>query len=293
MSAASASAPPSPARAPRIDSPLFRRAVDFVDAGDVASLRQLLTEHPELGTARAEEDGAFAGSYFARPTLLHFVANNPIRAAVMPPNALAVTDAILDAGADVDAVTLGGNPHTTLGMVASGQRSREAGVQVALIELLVRRGANPSLALDPAVVHHERDAIAALLRLGAEPGLEASAGVGDVQRLRRHLASDPPPSPKQIARAMHWAASNGQRATTDALLDAGLIDVNAELEPYGTAAHWAAYNGHRELLEHLLARGADPSRRDREYGGDLVGWADHAGQRDIAMWLRARKGVQS
>ena len=65
-----------PARtAPRIDNPKFRKAVELIDGGRVHELRQWISDNPELLTATAEEDGSFAGDYFARPRLIWFVAN--------------------------------------------------------------------------------------------------------------------------------------------------------------------------------------------------------------------------
>src|SRR5260221_7119602 len=60
----------------RIGDPVFRRAVDLMDAGDVDGLRAHLRSHPDLVRKHVELEG---GNYFQHPTLLEFVAENPIR----------------------------------------------------------------------------------------------------------------------------------------------------------------------------------------------------------------------
>ncbi len=136
----------------RILDPLFRAAVEAIDSGEVDKLRELLQKNPGLVRQRAEEEGWFAGNYFRHPTLLHFVANNPYRHQTMPPRILESTEAILDAGADINAATETGeeNDHGVLGLVTSCEPARKDGLQIPLIELLVRRGANSTLGLDPA-----------------------------------------------------------------------------------------------------------------------------------------------
>lgn len=60
----------------RIEDATFRRAVDLLDAGDVAGLRAHLDQHPNLVHQHVAFEG---GNYFRNPTLLKFVAENPVR----------------------------------------------------------------------------------------------------------------------------------------------------------------------------------------------------------------------
>jgi hypothetical protein len=53
----------------------FRRAVELIDAGDVAQLRAQLREHPGLARQRVGIPGAH---YFSKPSLLDFIAQNPV-----------------------------------------------------------------------------------------------------------------------------------------------------------------------------------------------------------------------
>jgi ankyrin repeat protein len=282
---------------PRIDDPVFRRAVEALDAGDVETLQRLLREQPRLAAVHAEEDhGSFAGAYFARPALLWFVANNPVRSETMPRNIVQIAEAIIDAGATREDITY------TLGLVSSGRVAREQGLQIPLIDLLVRRGGDPSRALDAAVQEHAHDATAALLRLGAKPSLAAAAGSGDVRRVRELLAMREsgeaggtwsPEIGDAVQAAWYNAAANGRTACIEALLDAGVIDVNARVAHGTTALHLAAYSGHREAAERLLAGGADATIHDARYDSTAAGWAEHAGHGDLARWLREREGASA
>jgi hypothetical protein len=83
----------------RIESAVFRRAVDLLDAGDTESLRSYLNEHPRLVHHRVTFEG---GNYFRNPTLLQFVAENPIRRGTLPANIVQVAKLILEAGAKSD-----------------------------------------------------------------------------------------------------------------------------------------------------------------------------------------------
>ena len=81
----------------RIEDAAFRRAVELIDAGDVEGLRMHLKRHPNLTRKRVVFEG---GNYFRNPTLLEFVAENPVRHGKLPKNIVEVTKLILDAGVD-------------------------------------------------------------------------------------------------------------------------------------------------------------------------------------------------
>lgn len=269
----------------RILDPIFRSAVEAINAGQVEILRDLLTRHPRLAHQRAEEEGWFAGVYFRHPTLLHFVANNPYRHESMPPRILESTEAILDAGADINASTETDNSHSVLGLVTSCEPARMNGLQIPLIELLMRRGADGSRGLDPAIIHGEMGSVECLLRLGAQHTLMSAAAMGRCRKLQEHLKRHP--SDQKICEAAAAAAMHGQIATTEILIEAG-FEVNARIttHPYTpTLLHQAAWWGHRDLAEWLLERGADPTLRDTQFQGTPAGWASHNGQTDLAKFL--------
>ena len=73
---------------------LFRRGVDLIDAGDTASLTRLLAENPAIIHQRVVFEGE---GYFENPSLLEFVAENPIRYGRLPPHILEITRALVAA----------------------------------------------------------------------------------------------------------------------------------------------------------------------------------------------------
>src|SRR3954468_21700744 len=97
----------------RVTDRRFRQAVDLLDDGDVEGLRRLLADAPGLATQRVHFEG---GNYFREPSLLEFVAENPVRHDGLPPNVVDVARVILDAGAKSDARSV----RSTLELVASG-----------------------------------------------------------------------------------------------------------------------------------------------------------------------------
>src|ERR1700732_1475207 len=108
----------------RIEDPTFRRAVELLDAGDVAGLWEHLNRHPHLARQRVVFEG---GNYFRNPTLLEFVAENPVRRGTLPQNIVQVAKAILDAGVEQSAL------NEALMLVATGSVPRECCASVLLI----------------------------------------------------------------------------------------------------------------------------------------------------------------
>src|ERR1700757_553380 len=93
----------------RIEDATFRRAVDLIDAGDASGLRAHLKQHPKL----VHQHVAFEGwNYFHNPTLLQFIAENPVRHGKLPANIVEVARVILDAGAESNTSEL----NETLGL---------------------------------------------------------------------------------------------------------------------------------------------------------------------------------
>ena len=66
-------------------------------AGDIAGLRTRLNQHPNLVHQHVAFEG---GNYFRYPTLLEFVAENPVRQGTLPDNIVRVAKVILDAGVE-------------------------------------------------------------------------------------------------------------------------------------------------------------------------------------------------
>src|SRR6202162_3098973 len=150
----------------RIENATFRRAVELLDAGDVSGLRAHLNQHPTLVNQQVVFEG---GNYFRNPTLLEFVAENPVRHGTLPPNIVELTRVILDAGPNQSA------KNETLMLVSTGSVPRECRAQLPLIDLLCQYGADANSALHAAALHGEFEAVNALIARGARVDLPVAA----------------------------------------------------------------------------------------------------------------------
>jgi ankyrin repeat protein len=266
----------------RIEDPAFRQAVDLIDAGEAEKLRLYLNERPNLARQRISFDG---GNYFRNPSLLEFVAENPIRRGTLPANIVEVAKVILDAGAKTDQSAL----NEASALVSSGRIPRERGVQVALIDLLCEYGADPNRAILAALAHGEFEAVEALIRNGAHVDLAVAAGLGRVKDARRLLATS---TAEDRHRALALASQFGHAEIVLLLLDAG-EDPN-RYNPVGahrhsTPLHQAAAAGHNSVVRLLVERGARLDIKDTLWEGTPADWAKHEGKPEIEAYLRARE----
>src|SRR5580704_17001504 len=122
-----------------IADPLFRRAVEAIDNGDIAILEHLLEKNPELVTRRLETPGETG--YFKEPYLLWFIADNPIRHEELPANIVEMTRTIIDALKKSKNDQYQFILDYTLGLVATGRIPKQRRVQIPLMELLIKEGA--------------------------------------------------------------------------------------------------------------------------------------------------------
>jgi peptide-methionine (S)-S-oxide reductase len=267
----------------QIEDPTFRAAVDLLDRGDVEGLRRHLVSHPDLVRQRVRFDDSNY-RYFARPTLIEFIAENPIRHDRLPPNIVYVAQAILDMPGGRDRASL----DSTLELVSSGRVAREHGVQVPLIDLLCRAGADPDRAMPAALAHGEFDAVAALIAQGAVVDLTVAAATGRTEAVRRLLAAA---DGESRHRGLALAAQHGHADAVIALVEAGEDPDRynpAGCHAHSTPLHQAAVAGHTEVVRLLVERGARLDIRDTLYNGTPLAWAEFGGQRSIADYLRSR-----
>lgn len=261
----------------RIDDPVFRRAVDLMDAGDVERLRRHLANHPKVIHQRIVLEG---GNYFRNPSLLEFCAENPIRHGTLPENIVAVVKVILDSGPDLVSI------NETLGLVASGAVPRQCRVQLELISLLCRYGADPTGALGVAVTHGEMDAVNALLNCGAKLDLSTAAALGRTDDFKRLLQKA---GTKNRHKALAMAAQFGNVDCLKLLLEAG-EDPNRYnpkgFHSHATPLHQAAFQGHLDAVKCLIDGGANPDAKDVLFGGTALGWAEHGGRSEVVDYLR-------
>lgn len=260
-----------------IEDEAFRRAVDLLDAGDAAGLREHLKRNKKLVHQRVEFEG---WNYFRNPALLEFIAENPIRRGSLPKNIVEVAKVILDFEPDVV------SRNTTLALVTTGSVPLETGATVPLIELLCEYGADPNDAINAAALHGSLLAVRALLDHGARTTLPVAAALNNVGEVRQLLVGANKHE-RHIALAM--ASQIGWIDVVRVLLDAG-EDPN-RYNPIGghshtTPLHQAALIGNEPLVRLFLEFGADPNTRDLMWNGTPADWAHHEGHSDVEAFLR-------
>jgi hypothetical protein len=268
----------------RIENKEFRRAVDLLDTGDVAGLRAHLDQHPDLAHQRVVFEG---GNYFQNPTLLEFVAENPVRRGTLPANIVQVTKVILDAGPSQSA------RNDALMLVSTGSVPRERRVQLPLIDLLCDHGADPNSSVHAAALHGEFDAVNALIERGAQIDLPVAAALGRMGDARRLL---PGANSEDRHLALTLAADFGHVEIVRLLLDAG--EDPDRYNPVGghshtTPLHQAAGRGHSKIVQLLVERGARLDLQDILWRATPADWARHAGETEIETYLRGKMKAES
>jgi len=242
----------------------FRAAVEAIDSGDVPLLRQLLEADASLAFRRLDRP---VDGYFARPYLLWFVADNPIRHEKLPLNIVEVAEAILaalQASGDAEYSFI---VDYALGLVCTGRIPKECGVQIPLMELFVRYGATVKGSVLGAIGQHNFEAARWLLAHGSSYDLATAVGLDDLPEAAR-LAGGATAS--QLYVALVVAAFFGKVEMIRLLLDSG-ANVNGRGTPedfggfhsHASALHQAVYSGSIEAVRLLVEAGADRFARRR------------------------------
>ena len=257
----------------------FAAAVQAIITGDLASLDALLHGHPDLVHARGDRSAM----------LLHYVAANGVADEFQksPANAPDIARRLLAAGADVNAsMPAYGGEYTTLSLLVSSTPPAEAGVQAALVDVLVDAGAAIGDSLVIALAFGHAEAAWALVRRGvAVDRLAAAAGLGLVPESGSLLAAA---SAAERHLALALSAQQGHAEVVRLLLDAG-EDPNrfnpSGAHAHSTPLHQAALAGRIEVVRLLRNRGARLDIRDKIYNGTPSDWARHGGHPDLAALL--------
>jgi ankyrin repeat protein len=261
------------------DVAAFEAAADAIVEGDEAALRRLIAADPSLVHARSSrEHGA---------TLLHYVSANGVEGYRQrtPKNIVAIACVLLEAGAEVDAeADVYGGGSTTLGLTATSAHPRAAGVQNALLQLLLDRGAqiekrnlagNGHGAVLACLANGCPEAAEFLAEHGARLGIVEAAGVGRLDAVKTFF--DVPGRPKAgvasdvVHTAFRYACFYGHTAVVEYLVNRG-VDLGGHDGDGQTGAHYAAMGGRLDTIE-LLTRHGAPLEALNEYGGTVLGQA--------------------
>ena len=208
------------------DAPLAFAVTRAVQSGDLAELRQLLYENPELATARV---GSACRAGDMSRTLLHALTDWPGHR----PNGAAVAAMLIEAGADVNARFSGDHTETPLHWAASSD-------DVTVLDALIDHGADIEATgavigggtpLSDAVAFGQWKAARRLIERGAKSSLWESAALGLMDRVEGYFAADQRPTSADITTAFWCACHGGQRDAAEYLLLRG-----ADLD-------WIGYDG--------------------------------------------------
>jgi ankyrin repeat protein len=263
------------------DESAFEAAADAIVDGDVTRLRKLLRADSGLIRARSPREH--------RAMLLHYISANGVEnyRQRTPQNAVEIAETLLSAGAEVNAdADVYGGGATTLGLVATSCHPHNAGVQNALIDVLLKHGAplddpqgagNKHNLVNGCLANGRGEAAEYLARLGAPLDLEGAAGVGRLDIVKRFFDDEgnlrAGATDKQMSDGFSWACAYGRMDVVRFLADKGLA-VNAKLRPHGqTGLHSAALGGHVDIVRLLLERNADVRAIDTTFGTTPLLWA--------------------
>jgi ankyrin repeat protein len=242
----------------------FEQAADAIVSGDVATLRRLLDTSPDLIRQRSSREH--------RSTLLHYVSANGIEdfRQRTPPDIVEIARLLLDRGADVNAESDAyGGRSMTLGLTATSVHPETAGVQIALMELLLARGAlvelKPGEAVRACLANGRPLAARFLASHGAYLDFENAAGVGRLDRVKELVTTT---SQEELGKGFIWSCAYGYNDVVEFLLDYGVdpaFGAGADM----TGLHLAAHEGHLDTVKLLLAHNA-PLEAINMYGGTVL-----------------------
>jgi len=230
------------------DEPLAVSVVAAIHAGDLAALRRLLGEHPDLAAARLASDGGDGGMF---RTLLHVATDWPGHF----PNGAAAIATQIAAGAEVDGRFVGPHAETPPPLGASSN-------DVAVLDALLDAGADIDASgavigggtpLADVAAFGQWHAAQRLVERGARTTFWQAAALGLLSRVKEYVAGATPPAPEEVTHGFWSACHGGQRQAAEYLLDRG-ADLN-----------WIGYDGLTPL---------DAARRH--------------GTEDVVAWLRGR-----
>lgn len=232
-------------------TPTATRLVAAIHSGDVDALERELRDDPALANARIIDDRGVAR------TLLHIAADWPGHF----PNGATTVATLAAAGADVNAAVpqLGpnGSSETPLHWAAS---SNDVAVLDALLDAGANIEAPGAVftngtAMSDAVIFAQWNAARRLLERGAATTIWQGAALGLVDRVRDICEGEPAPSEVALSNALWHACRGGQRDTAELLLERGAV-LNRIGHEHKSPLDVAIESGNTDLIEWLTALGA-------------------------------------
>ncbi|MDP9495949.1 MAG: ankyrin repeat domain-containing protein [Actinomycetota bacterium] len=185
-------------------------ATSAVQSGDLETLSSLLAENPGLATARIGDESASR-------TLLHAATDWPGHF----PNNPATVALLLTSGTEVDARFAGSHRETALHWAASSDDVEvldallDAGADIEADGGVIANGTP----LADAVAFGQWQAAARLVERGGKANLWQAAALGLLERVEDRFGEVDQPSPEQVTEAFWCACHGGQLATAAYLLD--------------------------------------------------------------------------
>jgi peptide-methionine (S)-S-oxide reductase len=256
-----------------IKDDLFLSAVNAIDAGDLTALKTLVQANPRLLTMPLDypKEG-----YFKNPYLIFFIADNPIRIPVLPPSIVDITVFLVQALKNSAAGNIQWQLDYTMGLVATGLIPRVSGVQIDLIDLLWKEGANLASPVS-ALAEHNVEAAKRLIELGAPAPLAAVMQLR-LRALKQNELKDATSDEKQIA--LMVAAFYGNVENVALLLEGyvnpnGYISRESEFHSHASPLHQAVSSGSLKTVRLLVEHDGDLAAKDLIYDGTPYGWAQH------------------
>jgi hypothetical protein len=233
------------------DEPIVVAATTAIQEGDVAALRAVLHDHPELVTAAFGTEGGMTR------TLLHVVTDWPGHF----PNGAQTVAALVEAGADVNARFTGRHTETPLHWAAS---SDDVEVLDALLDAgadIEARGAviGGGTPMADATAFGQWNVARRLLERGAATTRWEAAALGLLDRVEAYFVDDPQGSAEDATPCL-WGACHG-----------GHLDVAQFLVAHGADLNWVGWD---DLTPLDVA--------DRSEAADVVEWLRGIGAKSAA-----------
>ncbi len=204
------------------DEPIAVAAERAIHDGDVAGLKRLLADHPELARAAFGNEGGMTR------TLMHFVTDWPGHF----PNGPQTVAVLVAAGADVNSRFTGPHTETPLHWAASSD-------DVAVLDALLDAGADieargaviaGGTPMSDATAFGQWNAARRLLERGAATTMWEAAALGLLDRVQACFESDPAGSAENATGAL-WGACHG-----------GHLDVAQYLVERGADVNWVGWD---------------------------------------------------